>query len=84
MRYIPFRNYGRDYFININIYNIIKMKEINIKIVIDEETGKIATVKKVIGFNNNSISHQFEILGILDNLMSIQRDKIKILDKRTA
>jgi len=55
------------------------MKQINIKIIIDEATGKIATGKKVEGFEPNNISHQFELLGIFDNLMTIQREKIKTL-----
>jgi len=59
------------------------MKEINIKIVIDEETGKIATGKQMKGYNQNSISHQFEILGIMQNLVEVQQQKLRTLAQRS-
>ena len=57
------------------------MKTIKIQTVIKE--GKIATARKFEGYNDNDISDQFEILGIMENLVEIQKDKIKTLGRKS-
>jgi len=56
-----------------------KMKEIQIVIRIDEKSGKIATAWKTSSYSSESISDQFEIMGILENTKNIISDKIKKL-----
>lgn len=61
---------------------IQKMKGIKIQIAIDEATGKIVTTREFVGYDTKNIHHQLEILGIMDNLIDLQKDKIKTLEKR--
>jgi len=58
------------------------IKRIFIEIVLDEENNKLVNAIKVEGFGKN-LSSQLEILGILDNLTNLQRDKLKILGRGT-
>jgi len=55
------------------------MKKIIIKIIIDEVEGKIAILRNMVGFNKNDISSQFELIGILQNLVDNQKEKVKTL-----
>ena len=55
------------------------MKQIKIEIRLNDEDDKIATALETSGYNKNKISDQFEVLGILENLVDIQKDKIKKL-----
>jgi len=55
------------------------MKQIKIQIGINE--GKIATKREFEGYDENNISDQFEVLGIMENLMEIQKERIKVLLK---
>jgi hypothetical protein len=54
------------------------MKQIKIVIAISED--KIATAQKFIGYSETKISDQLEILGILQNLVRLQQDKLNKLD----
>jgi hypothetical protein len=49
---------------------------------IDEVTGRMATAFYTKGYNA-SITNQLEILGILENLAQVQKDKIKIKTRIT-
>ena len=53
------------------------MKEIQLVIRIDEETGRIGIAKKLVGYANNNINHQLEILGIYQNLAILQQQKLQ-------
>lgn len=55
----------------------MNMKSIDIKIKINED--KVATAIKTNGFDNNNISNQFELMGILENLKNIINERIKKL-----
>ncbi|MCH7851015.1 MAG: hypothetical protein IH845_05215 [Nanoarchaeota archaeon] len=58
------------------------MKQIKIVVGIDERTGKIATAREFSGYEDGNISHQFEILGIMENLVDIQKENVKMLAKK--
>jgi hypothetical protein len=58
------------------------MKEVRIIVRIDEVTGRMATAFYTKGYNA-SITNQLEILGILENLAQVQKDKIKIKTRIT-
>jgi len=58
------------------------MKTIKIQVAIDEETGKIATGRKFEGYSDKNISHQFEILGIMENLVELQKESVKVLVRK--
>lgn len=53
------------------------MKTINIKVGINEETEQIATVIETIGFGKRGISKELEVLGALQNVVELQKEKIK-------
>jgi len=55
------------------------MKEI--KIVIRVNDKHIATMQNVVGYEKGNLHDQLEILGILDNLLEIQKEKLKTLRK---
>ena len=52
------------------------MKKIDIRILIDEKNNKMATATNMAGYDN-SISDQLEILGIMANLVELQKEKLK-------
>ena len=54
------------------------MKQLMIQIKIDK--NRMATATKVEGFSND-MSSQLEILGIIENLSELQKQKIKTLGK---
>jgi len=56
-------------------------KELNIKVMINDDETKMAIGIHKIGYNSYNLSHQLEILGILENLTNLQKDKIKTLMK---
>ena len=56
------------------------MKEILIKIVVDND--KVGSVINSKGFSK-SVLGQFEILGLLENLVDIHKRNIKSLQKKT-
>lgn len=53
------------------------MKTLNIEVRIAED--KVATAIKTSGYNNNSISDQFELLGLVENIKGIINERIKKL-----
>jgi len=53
------------------------MKELNIKIRVDEETGKIGTAWKTNGYSRDNISDLLELIGVVENFKGILTDKIK-------
>jgi len=57
------------------------MKTINMEIRIDEISGQLAVARKCIGFNPKNISHQLELLGVLDTLVQQQQELIKTLGR---
>jgi len=58
------------------------MKEIQIRIGVDEVSNQIVTLQKVTGYNKESINDNFEILGILQNLCFLQNEKMKVLGRK--
>jgi hypothetical protein len=58
------------------------MKEL--KIIVRVNDGKIATIQQVNGYNKENLHDQLEILGILENIKDIQKEKLKTLAKGTA
>ena len=52
------------------------MKQINIKIVLDEEIEKVAILKKMEGFNQKSIIDKFCILGLLESVVDEYKAQI--------
>ena len=59
------------------------MKTVTIQIGVDEYEDKIGTAIKTDGYKKDSLSHQLELLGIFQNLVSLQQDKIKTLGRQT-
>lgn len=57
------------------------MKTIDIQIRIDELTGKLAVARSCKGFDPGNISHQLELLGIMDTLVQQQQETIKTLGR---
>jgi len=55
------------------------MKEVMIHIKIDELSGKIATAIKNQGYKRDNICHQLELLGIIENLVTLQKNKLRVL-----
>jgi len=55
------------------------LKDLQIRVIIDNERSKVITAIKTKYFDRDNISHQFELLGILQNLVELQKQKIKIL-----
>ena len=56
------------------------MKKIQIEIRIpEEEKDKVATAIRTEGYSNESISDQFELLGVMENLKGIIQDRINKL-----
>ena len=53
------------------------MKEIKLVIRVDEETGKIGVARNYTGYKSGNINHQLEILGIFQNLVCLQQQKLK-------
>lgn len=53
------------------------MKKISIEIVIDELTGQVAVAKRISGYNQNNISHRFEIIGILSSIVDEENKLLK-------
>lgn len=52
------------------------MKQIKLQIVIDDN-NRIATAQKCIGYSKTNLSDQLEILGILQNLVILQQEKLR-------
>jgi len=57
------------------------MKTIDIQIRIDEVTGKLAVARSCKGFDPKNISHQLELLGVMDTLVQQQQELIKTLGR---
>jgi len=57
------------------------MKKITIEVRIPEgeNEDKVATVIKTNGYSNTNVSHQFELLGIVENVKNIINERIKKL-----
>jgi len=55
------------------------MKEVMIHIKIDELSGKIGTAIKSNCYKKTNIYHQLELLGVIENLVTLQKEKIRIL-----
>ena len=53
------------------------MKEIKILIKITDKN--IARAQKLIGYNKNNMHDQLEVLGVLEDLVSMQKEKLKTL-----
>jgi hypothetical protein len=56
-------------------------KDIKIRIVFNEKDDKIATAINIKGLDKNSLTDQFTLLGILENLVDLQKEKLKVLMK---
>jgi hypothetical protein len=57
------------------------MKIINMEIRIDELSGRLAVARSCKGFDPKNISHQLELLGVLDTLVAQQQELIKTLGR---
>jgi len=55
------------------------MKIVRIEVRINESDDKVGSAIKTEGYERTNISHQFEILGILDNLKGIIQNRINEL-----
>ena len=55
------------------------MKGITIQIVVDENSGKIATAMKTDGYSSESVCDQLELLGLMENTKNVINNKIKVL-----
>lgn len=55
------------------------MKKIRIEIRIGKENGKIATAIQTEGYDKENISHQLELLGVLESTKDIIKDRIDVL-----
>ena len=55
------------------------VKQLKIMVAIDEEKNKVATIVERSGWNMKNISSHFEIIGILENLVNVEKDKLKVL-----
>lgn len=53
------------------------MKQLKIQVAIDEITNKMLTASHFVGYRKDVLSDQLEILGILENLAALQREKLK-------
>ena len=51
----------------------------NLKIEVGINDDKVATAIKTSGYSNDSISDQFELLGIVENIKNIINERIKKL-----
>lgn len=58
------------------------MKGIKIQVAVDEVSGKILTQREFVGYDSENIHHQLEILGIMDNLIDLQKEKLKTLGRK--
>jgi hypothetical protein len=57
------------------------MKNLLIQVQVDEQTGKISTLVKKFGFSNPS---SLEVIGILQNLIYLEQEKISTSKKMTV
>lgn len=57
------------------------MKQLKIQVAIDEITQKMVTASHMVGYKSDVLSDQLEILGILENLAQLQKDKLKTFYK---
>ena len=53
------------------------MKRVMIEVRLDGD--KVGTGIKTLGYSNDSVSDQFELLGIMENLKNVIQDRIKEL-----
>ncbi|MFW6129993.1 MAG: hypothetical protein ACOC56_02340 [Atribacterota bacterium] len=59
------------------------MKKIRIEIRMNDCDDKIATAIQTEGYNKESITDQFEILGIFENLKNQQQEKVETLFRQS-
>jgi len=55
------------------------MKKLNIEIVTNEYDDKIATGIKTFGYSDESISDQFQLIGLIENVKTLIQERIKKL-----